>query len=194
MRSPLHCHPRPLGGYHVIYADPPWAFETWGGDDVAPTQGEQPYECMTRAQLRALPVRAMAGRDAVLFMWVTDSNLEEGLALGRCWGFKYQTIAFIWDKGERIGMGHWTRKQGEVCLLFTVGQPSRQARGVRQIIRAPRREHSRKPEAAYERIERLVRGPYLELFARTRRRFWSSWGDEVDKFEPEPLGLAPRAA
>jgi hypothetical protein len=55
---------------------------------------------------------------------------------------------------------------------------------VRQGIIAPRREHSRKPDDIHERIERLVAGPYLELFARTRREGWSSWGNEVDRFPP----------
>jgi hypothetical protein len=50
---------------------------------------------------------------------------------------------------------------------------------VPQLILAPRREHSRKPDEAYERIEALVPGPYLELFARAPRAGWYSWGYEV---------------
>jgi N6-adenosine-specific RNA methylase IME4 len=38
------------------------------------------------------------------------------------------------------------------------------------------REHSRKPDEAYEGIERLVEGPYIELFARQQRRGWTSLG------------------
>jgi N6-adenosine-specific RNA methylase IME4 len=37
---------------------------------------------------------------------------------------------------------------------------------------ARRREHSRKPDEAYERIEALVPGPYLERFARERHPGW----------------------
>lgn len=47
----------------------------------------------------------------------------------------------------------------------------------------PRREHSRKPDGIHERIERLVAGPYLELFARQKRPGWDVWGNEVDKFK-----------
>jgi hypothetical protein len=50
---------------------------------------------------------------------------------------------------------------------------------VRRLIVSPRREHSRKPDEVYERIERLVDGPYLELFARQRRPGWDAWGREV---------------
>ena len=53
----------------------------------------------------------------------------------------------------------------------------------KQII-APRREHSRKPDGIHERIERLVAGPYLELFARQKRPGWDVWGNEADKFRP----------
>jgi N6-adenosine-specific RNA methylase IME4 len=53
---------------------------------------------------------------------------------------------------------------------------------VRQAIVEPRREHSRKPDCVRGRIERLVAGPYLELFARTGSSTWSVWGNEVSKF------------
>jgi N6-adenosine-specific RNA methylase IME4 len=34
----------------------------------------------------------------------------------------------------------------------------------------------------WSRIERLVAGPYLELFAREQRPGWDSWGDQTNKF------------
>jgi N6-adenosine-specific RNA methylase IME4 len=53
---------------------------------------------------------------------------------------------------------------------------------VRKLIVSPRREHSRKPDEAYERIEALCEGPYLEMFARARRAGWDGWGDQIDGF------------
>lgn len=47
-------------------------------------------------------------------------------------------------------------------------------------------EHSRKPDEICNRIENLVGGPYLELFARSERPGWDSLGNEVGKFFPEP--------
>jgi len=52
------------------------------------------------------------------------------------------------------------------------------------VIEDPRREHSRKPDEVYRRIEQLVAGPYCELFATQFWPGWSSWGD----------GLPSRAA
>jgi len=101
-----------------------------------------------------------------------------------------KTKVLVWRKltndltRTRMGMGKWTRKETEFALLFTRGKPSRLSGGVREIIDAPRREHSRKPDEQYDRIEALVGGPYLEMFARQRRGGWDSWGNEVDKFDP----------
>ena len=76
------------------------------------------------------------------------------------------------DADVQVGMGYWTRANSEVCLLGTRGLPKRLNADVRQGIIAPRREHSRKPDGIHERIERLVAGPYLELFARQKRTGW----------------------
>lgn len=136
---------------------------------------------MPLKELRELPVSELAADDCALFLWALASMLPVAIALGETWGFRYKSVAFVWDKG-RIGLGYWTRQEAEVCLLFTKGRPRRKSRAVRQVIRAPRREHSRKPDETYAGIEALVAGPYLELFARTRRRGWESWGDEADTF------------
>lgn len=78
------------------------------------------------------------------------------------------------------GLGYWTRANPELCLLGTRGKPKRFARDVRRLIVSERREHSRKPDEASERIQRLVGGPYLEMFARERRRGWDALGDQLD--------------
>ena len=51
--------------------------------------------------------------------------------------------------------------------------------GVHQVVMTPVGEHSAKPDEVRQRIERLVVGSYLELFARTERPGWVSWGAEV---------------
>jgi N6-adenosine-specific RNA methylase IME4 len=84
-----------------------------------------------------------------------------------------------------MGLSYWTRANSEVCLLATRGKPKRISGGVRQGIIEPKREHSRKPDCVPSRIERLVAGPYLELFARTQRPGWTVWGNQTDKFASE---------
>ncbi len=110
------------------------------------------------------------------------------------WGFEYKTAAFTWAKTTskdnwHFGCGYWTRANAELCLLGTRGTPKRLSRAVRQLLISPVREHSRKPDETHERIERLVAGPYLELFARQSRPGWTTWGNEADKFDEQRLAL-----
>lgn len=190
--------PLPVGPFGAILCDPPWSFLTYGKKATTPHRSATDhYSLMSAQDLQAMPVSACAAKDCALFMWVVDSHLDEAIELGKAWGFEFKTIAFIWAKTtqrakqfgffppetvHRIGMGYWTRKQAEVCLMFTRGKPRRLGKGVRQIIEAPRREHSRKPDETHERIAQLVAGPYLELFAREPRTGWTVWGNQTTKF------------
>lgn len=185
----------PENKFGVVLADPPWSFKTFTGKGTPHRTEEDHYKVMSKAALEELPVAKIAAKDCALFMWVVDSNLPQALELAAKWGFTYKTIAFTWIKltkpdkdgkqKARMGMGYWTRKQTELCLLFTKGKPPRMSKSVRQLIKAQRREHSRKPDQQYERIEALVSGPYIELFARTQRKGWTSFGNQTDKFKGE---------
>lgn len=173
--------------YGAILADPPWQFEAYSGPRVAQRSAHQHYAVEPLDALAGMEVPA--ADNCALFLWAVDSHLDQGIALIERWGFEFKTIAFIWVKTcktdptrPRMGMGLWTRKQGEICLLGTRGKVSRRDKGVRQVIMSPRREHSRKPDEIYERITRLVDGPYLEMFARQQWPGWDAWGNETDKF------------
>src|SRR5262249_28834895 len=147
---------------------------------------ENHYKTLDGLDILSMPVAELALPDSVLFLWISWPLLETGLATIRQWGFQYKTCAFAWMKANGTQMhmfddeiqpdmllGYWTRANSEVCLLATRGQPRRLNADVRQGIIAPRREHSRKPDGIHDRIERLVPGPYLELFARQERPGWT---------------------
>lgn len=176
------------GHYGAILCDPPWAFEAYRNKRAIAQRSAQPhYAVQAKAELLALPVQNLAAPHSALFMWAVDSHLDQAIELMRAWGFTFKTIAFIWVKtaanGQpRMSMGLWTRKQSEICIMGTRGAPRRLSGGVRQVVMAPRREHSRKPDEVAQRIEQLVAGPYCELFARADREGWHVWGDEVGKF------------
>jgi N6-adenosine-specific RNA methylase IME4 len=184
------------GHYGAILADPPWSFLTRSdkGKDRSP---EQHYNCMSLAEIKALPVRELAAKDCALFIWTIDTHVAMALDVITAWGFTYKTRAFVWAKTNRgggdlpaaddkawfKGMGFWSRANPEDCLLATTGAPQRQNKAVRRLLVAERREHSRKPEETYGRIEALVPGPYVELFSRSRRDGWDAMGNEVGKFQ-----------
>ena len=150
---------------------------------------------MSLADIKALPVADWAAPDCVLLLWVTDPLLEQGDGRDPRLGLHIQDGRLLLGQAEQIdarcsyserdfftGLGFWTRANPELCLLATRGHPSRRSRGVRKLIVSPRREHSRKPDEAYERIEALCEGPYLELFARARRPGWDGWGNQSEGF------------
>jgi N6-adenosine-specific RNA methylase IME4 len=202
------------GYYGAILADPPWHFHAWvdtarGGTNHSgsrlPNGGKNygssrapTYQTLEESEISALSVAELAAPDCVLFLWACWPTIQQAFRIIESWGFTFKTCAFCWIKADATQLelfqddiepdmllGYWTRSNSEICLLATRGQPKRTAADVRQAIIAPRREHSRKPDGIHERIERLVAGPYLELFARQRRPGWDCWGNEVDKFAPQ---------
>jgi len=168
--------------YGVIYADPPWSFRNWS-DKGTGRNAISHYDCLNFETLAALPVADTAADDSVLFLWAVDPLLNKAFELIRAWGFEYKTVGFYWVKkniksdGFFTGLGYWTRANPEQCLLATRGKPRRRDKNVRKLVIEPRREHSRKPDDVRERIESLVDGPYLELFAReTKPGCHRRWG------------------
>jgi hypothetical protein len=104
------------------------------------------------------------------------------------WGFVHRS-GIVWDK-LTVGMGFYVRQEHEHLLIGTRGRmptPLPQNRPP-SIIRAPRREHSRKPEEAYALIERMYPTlPRIELFARgPARPGWDAWGNEAEPAPAEP--------
>jgi N6-adenosine-specific RNA methylase IME4 len=174
--------------YSVILADPPWAWASWSKKNQT-RAAENHYPVMKLDDIKALPVGEIADpQSAGLFMWATRSMLREAFAVMDAWGFPQSSVAFVWAKCTKadytrfvIGTGYGTRPSCEYCLYGTRGKPPKRLdAGVRELIIAPRREHSRKPDEQYERIERLYAGPYLELFARHRwSEKWDVWGNEA---------------
>lgn len=176
--------------YGAILADPPWPFENWSEKGEAKNPNQH-YETMSLEEIAALPVGHYAAPDCALFMWITKPLLPMAFPVLQRWGFRYATVAFTWAKRSRrdrswhFGSGYWTRSNAELVLLATCGQPTRKSRSVRELVVAPIREHSRKPDDVRERIEQLVDGPYCELFSRSRRKGWECFGNEVGKFDGE---------
>ena len=187
-----------MGLYRTGLVDPPWSFEVWSRDTGQGRSAEAHYSTMTIDDLCALPVGDLFLPDSALFMWATWPTLPEALRLGAAWGFEYKTLGFDWLKRTstgnewHIGMGYWTRANSEPCLLFTKGSPKRKSKGVRQLIVdvgqqslfppliAPVSSHSAKPYEQYSRIEALLDGPYIELFARVQYPGWTALGNEID--------------
>lgn len=176
----------PRGRYSVILADPPWSFKTRSEKGLGKSP-QSHYDCMSLHNIKALPVRSLAVADAACVLWATAPMLDQAFDVLRSWGFTYKTCG-AWAKRSKtgakwaFGTGYIYRSASEFYLLGTVGNPKVRVRNVRNLIVAPAREHSRKPDQMHEDLERMYPGPYLELFARQARPGWDAWGDQVDRF------------
>lgn len=191
MRTPIIL---PLGGcFSVIYMDPPWSFKTFS-DKGTGRSAISHFDTLSLEQLQRLTPSAFAAPDCALLLWVVRWLPSRAIAnLLDAWGFVEKGTAFTWVKttkdGKRypIGNGYSTRANPERCILATRGKPKVLAHDVPELIVAPRETYARKPAIAYEYIERLYAGPYIELFSRNTRKGWASWGNETQLFDMGPV-------
>ena len=176
--------PFPNKKYQIIYADPPWNFNFNKRNGLSDKAKSRLYPTMNADELKSLPVSNLAEDNAILFLWVMNSELPLALECINLWGFTYKTVAFFWVKTTKntfhFGGGNWTRSNPEICLLATRGQIKRKSASVRNLVVSPLREHSRKPDNIRENIIELVGDlSRIELFARQKTEGWDVWGNEV---------------
>lgn len=174
------------GCYNVILCDPPWKFRVWREAGKGRTAATY-YPTMDVKDICALPVIDLAAKDCTLFIWGTWPTLKDTMKVMEAWKFEYKTCAFLWAKLTRnlfkfhMGLGYWTRANTEYCLLATRGNPKRVSKAVRQLVLAPVRERSRKPDEVHEKIVDLMGDvPRIELFARRQVPGWDALGDAID--------------
>ena len=179
---------QPAKKYSIILADPPWKFRVWCFGTGKGRLPDDHYPTMTIEELCSLPIKDIASKDCILFLWTTFPKIadQEVFKVIEAWGFTCKSAAFVWVKQNKnssdwMGLVYWTRGNPEVCLLATKGHPHRLSKSVRQLIFSQRREHSRKPDEVRERIVQLMGDlPRIELFARQKVEGWDSVGFDID--------------
>lgn len=178
--------------FKVILADPPWTF------NVRSSRGENRsasnhYDCMSTADILGIGpmVADVAHKNAVMFLWATNSQLPEALDFMAACGFKYKSL-LTWVKMTKdntrpaIGTGYRFRNTTEQLLLGVKWDGVKEGKSwspaphqrKRGVILSPRGKHSAKPDEQWDFIE-IYPGPYLELFARQERPGWVSLGNEL---------------
>jgi len=163
----------------TIALDPPW---DWGdeGDCDQLGRARPTYATMPFDDILALPVGNLAQDNAHIYLWITNRSLPKGFALLEAWGFRYITTV-TWCKPS-FGMGNYFRGQTEHVLFGVRGSLPLLRKDVGTWFAAPRPgEHSSKPDAFYEMVERCSSGPWLEMFQRKPRVGWVGWGAEIDQ-------------
>jgi N6-adenosine-specific RNA methylase IME4 len=175
--------------FRTILADPPWQFDNRTGKVAPEHRRLMRYPTMTLEEIKALPVADLVEEPAHLYLWVPNSLIAEGLEVLKAWGFEFKTL-LVWHKirsdggSDGRGCGFYFRNVTEIVLFGVRGKNARTlVPGRRQVnlIATRKREHSRKPDELYPLIENCSPGPYIELFARSPRAGWTSWGNEVSE-------------
>ena len=162
--------------FSTIMIDPPW---DWGdeGDKDQLGRAKPDYSTMSIEELMALPIPDLSDVDSHMYMWITNRSLPKGFALMEKWGFRYIT-AITWVKPS-FGMGNYFRGQTEHVLFGVKGSQQLKRKDVGTVFSAARGEggHSSKPLEFYGLVESCSPGPYLEMFSRSQREGWTTWGE-----------------
>ena len=180
--------------YKTIYADPPWQFQNRTGKVAPEHKRLNRYPTMKLEDIMKLPVGDVADEKSHLYLWVPNALLPEGLQVMEAWGFEYKTN-LIWEKTRKDGepdgrgVGFYFRNVTEILLFGIKGEKNRTldpGRSQVNLIRAMKKEHSRKPEEFIDLIEKCSNAPYLEVFARGNRDSWDMWGHQAtEDYEPD---------
>lgn len=178
------------GQFGTILIDPPWRFLNRTGKVAPEHKRLRRYHTMSFEEIASLPIPNLALPQSHLYLWCPNALLLEALTIMKKWGFSYKTN-LVWYKVRKDGgpdgrgVGFYFRNVTELVLFGVKGKlrTLQPGRSKVNVIITRKGEHSRKPDQIYEIIENCSPGPYLELFARNRRRGWAQWGDEVDTYE-----------
>lgn len=162
--------------FATILVDPPW---DWGdeGDVNQLGRAKPDYATLSIHELMALSVSDLADEDCHLYLWITNRSLPKGFQLVERWGFRYITC-LTWVKPS-FGMGNYFRGQTEHLLFGVRGSQMLRRKDMSTVFHAPRGAggHSSKPVEIYDLIESCSPGPYIELFSRSNRSGWVTWGE-----------------
>lgn len=170
---------RPVPKFRTIVADPPWQKNQSAGGSYG--GAIKYYDLMSLERIKDMPVASLADDNAHLYLWVTNSNIDEGLEVVKAWGFRYITM-FHWIK-PKLGVGNYLRNASETCIFAVRGKLQPKCRNqINWLIGYPT-AHSEKPCEFISIVERVSPGPYLELFCRKRpasTERWYCWGNETE--------------
>lgn len=171
--------------YEIIYTDPPWQYDS--SDNLAETSllnkdDNFHYPTMPLEKIKEIDVPSLCADDCLMFMWVVNPMLDDGIDLLKHWGFDFATVGFVWHK-QKTNPGYYTMSSVEMVIIGKRGRipTPRGARNVKQFVAQTRGQHSVKPSKIRSNIEEMFpTQSKLEMFARYAAPGWDVWGNDVD--------------
>jgi N6-adenosine-specific RNA methylase IME4 len=171
--------------FDLILTDPPWDYDgrTFLNKKANETgAASDHYPTMTPKELKEMNVQHLCNKNCIMYMWTTGPQLDVSIEVLQAWGFKYKTVAFVWDK-ITTNPGYYTMSSIEYCIVGTknaIPKP-RGSRNERQFLQRKRTHHSSKPLDFIERISNMhPEQTKLEMFSRKAYKGWYSWGHDAN--------------
>lgn len=173
--------------YDLIYADPPWKQSKGGKKSVRANSSGKPLDyptCSLDEIKNHLSLVANAGgENGILFLWTIDKYLFQAQEIAESIGYKLHA-RMIWNKVTGIPAAFTVRYGHEYLLYMYKGKlipVAKEERGkIHTVFREQVKQHSKKPEIAYQIIERLYPDlKKIEMYARNTRDGWDCFGNEV---------------
>lgn len=173
--------------YDLIVADPPWKQTKGGKKAVRPnTSGkalDYPTCTMDIIEDHLRQATSLTGDNSVLFLWTIDKYLYQAEEIAKKLGYKLHA-RMVWNKVVGIPAAFTIRYGHEYMLYMYRGKltpVATEERGkIHSVFTERSRRHSQKPEISYEIINRLYPNlKKLEMYARTGREGFDSWGNEL---------------
>ena len=178
--------------YDLIVIDPPWSNKS--------VKRARNYKALPFQSIKSLPIQSIASFNSIIAVWVTNNQKVIDFVLHELFPtWSLQLIGkWHWIKvttnGEFIYNFHSTHKKPYECLLIghhnkhpDNSQSSRTFESFpfhKVICSVPCKLHSRKPMLQEFLGEFLTEDShFLELFARSLTPGWTSWGNEVLKYQ-----------
>lgn len=175
--------------YQIIYADPPWRISKGGKKAVRPNSSgkelDYPVASLEDIEKMMRDITLRYGDSPnVMFLWTIEKYLHEAEEIAKKLGYKLHA-RMIWNKVTGIPSAFTIRYGHEYLLYMYRGKlipVAKEERGkIHSVFTEQVTKHSKKPEIAYQIIERLYPDANkLELFARNKRDGWDVWGNEVE--------------
>ncbi|XP_029935610.1 methyltransferase-like protein 4 isoform X2 [Myripristis murdjan] len=185
----VHCGRR----FELIVMDPPWENKS--------LKRSRRYSSLPSSQLKRLPIPSLASPGCLVVTWVTNRPSHLRFVRDELyphWGVEV-LAEWFWVKVTTSGqfvfpLDSQHKKPYEVMVLgryrspmcenSSSGTSETPVEDQRVIVSVPSALHSHKPSLA-EVLKPYVRAEAkcLELFARSLQPGWTSWGNEVLKFQ-----------
>lgn len=174
-----------MNKFNVLVADCPWYYNNKRTGGSLSSGSEQHYQTMTLDDLHSLNsyLDNVMDDNSVLFLWITNPMLPDGLQIMKSWGFTYKGC-ITWVK-KSYGLGYWFRGKTEHMLLGVRGKVKPFRTNLPNVIISDTvYRHSEKPYESYKLITEATqhmkpKPNVLELFARRPFRNWTCIGSEL---------------